>query len=65
LSKSRLTTIDMPGAVSTYGEAINNQEEVLLLGILPNGSDQIGIWRNGVFTPLPGVPSAPQLYYHL
>jgi hypothetical protein len=54
-----LTTIDMPGAVSTQGQDINNQGEILLLGTLPDKSFQIGLWRDGEFIPLPGVPGAP------
>ncbi len=59
LTRLRLTTIDMPGVNFTSGEDINNQGEILLLGVLPDNSTRIGIWKNGVFTPLPGVPNAP------
>jgi hypothetical protein len=56
LVHSELTQIDMPGAVTTYGLDINNNGEILLQGILADGSYKNGTWREGAFTPLPAAP---------
>jgi len=61
LSHSGLTVIDVPGAIFTKGKDINSSGEVLLFGVLgPEEGFRFvnGLWRNGVFTPLPDPPDA-------
>lgn len=55
LTQSEFTQIDIPGATFTQAFDINNSGEILLTG---DGGSNIGIWRKGVFTPLPTVPGA-------
>jgi len=60
LSPSGLTIIDVPGAIFTQGLDINNSGEIMLYGNSgpPDFKAQSGVWRKGVFAPLPGVPGA-------
>lgn len=60
----RVTSLDVPGASSTYVNDINDEGVALLAAVFgdPLGPSLTYAWRDGVFTVLPNAPGAANTY---